>query len=147
MAKVGRKSKYKPEFAEKLVQHMRQGLSFEAFGGEVGVSTETLYRWIKAKKEFSEAKKIGENLSRLFWERMGMGGMLGTLHTDGPGGTQVPVKNFNATVWIFNMKNRFMWRDAQTWELPPPPGASEEDNELKQLSRAEKIALARKSKA
>lgn len=95
----GRPSKYKKEFCERLIKHMEDGLSFEAFAGEIGVAIDTVYNWNKKHPEFSEAKKIGTAKSQLFWEKMGRSGVVGKI----PG--------FNTAAWIFNMKNRFNWRD------------------------------------
>jgi transposase len=94
----GRPTDYKPEYCEMLVEHMKRGLSFEAFGAVVDVCEDTLYEWRKVHPEFSEAYKRGLAHSRNFWEELGL---IGT--TEG--------KNFNATTWIFNMKNRFKWKD------------------------------------
>jgi transposase len=101
VAKAGRPTKYKPEYCELLIEHMKAGLSFEAFGGVVagGVAKDTIYGWVRKYPAFSDAKKIGESLSRLWWEKVAVLGMTGK------------IKNFNATVWIFSMKNRFGWRD------------------------------------
>ncbi len=97
--KRGRPTTYDPKYCDMLVAHMAQGYSFEAFGADVEniATTSTLYLWAKEHEEFSEAKKKGEKLCRKFWETQGLVGM----HT----------KGFNATVWIFNMKNRFKWTD------------------------------------
>lgn len=99
MAKTGRPSKYKKEYGAQLITHMTTGLSFESFGGVVGVNRDTLYAWAERHREFSDAKKRGEAVSRLFWEKMGIMGMTGK------------VKGFNVAAWIFSMKNRFSWRD------------------------------------
>ena len=101
--KPGRPTKYKPEYCEKLVQHMADGYSFESFGGKVDVGRESLYRWEAKHQEFRDAKKRGSTKSQLHWEHMGRLG-LGS-------------KTFNATVWIFNMKNRFGWRDRTEQEV------------------------------
>lgn len=99
---VGRPSKYKKEFCEMLINHMKQGLSFESFGGVIGVAKDTLYQWVKKHKEFSDAKKIGTSFTILYWEKLGIAGTLGRI----PG--------FNSTSWIFNMKNReTKWKDRQ----------------------------------
>ncbi len=94
----GRPTKYKPEYCDALIEHMAKGYSFETFGASVGVWTSSTYLWLKHPK-FSEAKKEGEARCRLWWEKLGMGGASGHL------------KNFNAAAWIFNMKNRFHWKD------------------------------------
>ena len=98
---TGRPTKYKKEFCQKLIKHMAEGLSFEAFAGEVGVSLDTIYNWAKEHPEFSEAKKTGTSKCRAFWEKMGRNGAGGKL------------KGFQGGTWIFNMKNRFSWVDKQ----------------------------------
>lgn len=98
---VGRPTKYRKEFCQKLIDHMKQGYSFETFGAYVPgyASKETLYAWIRANRSFLDAKKAGESLSRAWWEKMAAAGMAGK------------IAGFNSTVWVFSMKNRFGWRD------------------------------------
>lgn len=71
---AGRPTKYKPEYCEMLVEHMREGFSFLSFGGlrEVDCGQNTLYEWEKAHPEFQEAKIRGEQACRLQWEKLGM---------------------------------------------------------------------------
>jgi hypothetical protein len=97
---VGRPTLYKPEYCEKLIEHMASGLSYECFGATIRVARSTVYEWEKFP-EFSDAKKIAFDQSMLYWERCGNEGMY-------MGGKDNP---FNSTIWIFNMKNRFNWRD------------------------------------
>ena len=97
--KMGRPTKYRESFCEDLKEHMAGGLSFECFGPAIGVAQSSVENWIKVHEKFLGAKKEGFALSRDFYEKVGRQGMLGKI----PG--------FNTTVWIFNMKNRFMWRD------------------------------------
>lgn len=98
----GAPSKWDDSFPDKLEAHLATGLSIEAFCGEVGISVDTFYRWEKVRPALSEAKKRGLAKSQSFWEKLGMAGMTGK------------IKNFNSAIWIFNMKNRFGWRD-----MPP----------------------------
>jgi hypothetical protein len=102
----GQPTKYRPEYCDLLIEHMRQGLSFESFAAIVGTHKQTLYNWCDARPEFLDAKKRATELCRLWWEKAGLGGMY-------MGGKDNP---FNATVWLFNMKNRFGWRDKQEIE-------------------------------
>jgi hypothetical protein len=81
---------------------MSKGLSFESFAAVVDVHEDSLWEWAKKHKDFSDAKKEAFAKSRLFWEQSGIEGLWGS--KDGP--------NINSTVWIFNMKNRFGWRDS-----------------------------------
>lgn len=96
----GRPTDYRPEYCQMLIDHMKQGNSFESFGAVADCAESTLYVWRDANPEFSEAYKRGSAYSRKFWEDLGI---VGT----------VEGKNFNATTWIFNMKNRFKWTDRQ----------------------------------
>lgn len=98
--KGGRPTKYRPEYCAALLKHMGEdGLSYETFAAVIGVNVDTLYAWEGRFPEFSEAKKTAFLKNRLFWEKAGLMGMAGKI----PG--------FNATLWIFNMKNRHGWRD------------------------------------
>jgi hypothetical protein len=91
--------KFKMQYCDMLEDHMAKGLSFEAFAGVIGVGPVTLYRWAKRYEEFKDAKEKGFAKSRLFWEKLGVAAAAGK------------VKDFNATAYVFNMKNRFGWRD------------------------------------
>jgi len=86
---------------QQVIDFMTQGYSKEATAAHLGIVKDTLYAWVKKYPEFSDAIKEGEIHSALWWEKTGMAGMLGKL----PG--------FNATTWIFNMKNRHGWSDKQ----------------------------------
>lgn len=97
---MGRKSKYEPAFADTLLEMMADGLSFEACCGHFKVCRDTGYEWIKRYEEFAEAKAIGEAMGQLYWERVAQANILCDKET-----------KFNATVFIFTMKNRFGWRD------------------------------------
>lgn len=98
---LGRPTDYKPEYCQLLIEHMGNGYSFEAFAAVVNCNRDTLYEWVKVNEDFSDAKKIAMERSRLFWEDIGIKLCKGVLM----GGS--------ATAYIFNMKNRFKneWRD------------------------------------
>lgn len=90
---------------------MQQGYSFEAFGGRVGVSKQTLYNWEKKFPEFAEAKAVAFEACRFWWEGQGIQNVLNTSESMANVGSNS--KSLNSAVWIFNMKNRFPdeWRD------------------------------------
>jgi len=94
---------YKPEYCELLMKHMAEGYGFQCFGITLDplVHHGITEQWLKIYPEFAEAKKNGDNLCLRWWETLGRAGAAGKL------------KNFNAATWIFNMKNRFLWRDRQ----------------------------------
>ena len=130
---AGRPSKYKPEHCSMLIEHMASGLSFESFAAAIGVNRDSLYEWTKVHEEFSDAKKEGFDKNLLFWEKHGINGLYSTSEYDRESGNTIS-KSLNATVWIFNMKNRHKWRDKQ-------PG--EEDQININLTLADKMAKAR----
>lgn len=105
----GRPTTYRPEYCQLLIEHMKQGLSFESFGAVVGCSSSTLYEWVAANEDFSSAKKLATEYCRIFWEKIAVDNLINTSEQWGKG--QAKSKALNSTVWIFNMKNRFKWRD------------------------------------
>ena len=100
---AGRPTKYDPKYCNMLIDHMEEGLSFEAFAGVISVNQDTLHEWAKVQPKFSEAKAIAFSRCRLFWEKKGIEG----LFSDKDG------MKINASLWTINMKNRFGWRERQ----------------------------------
>jgi len=101
----GRETKFKPEYCEQLIEHMSTGLSFESFAGECDVPLTTLWRWEAANPKFREAKQIGMSKGLVFWEKIGRNASAGK------------IPRFSAPAWIFNMKNRYQWRDKHEIEV------------------------------
>jgi hypothetical protein len=103
----GQPTKYRPEYCQELIDYMSEGKSFEAFAGRVSVARCTLYEWVKVYPEFKEAKDIAFSKCLEKWEEIGADGMY-------RGGKDNP---FQASIWIFQMKNRFGWRDKVEQEV------------------------------
>ena len=91
--------KYEDAYTQLVEDHLAHGLSFDSFAGVIGVNQDTLFNWLKKYPAFRDARDVGFQKGLLFWERMGLAGATGKL------------KGFNTGAWIFNMKNRFRWRD------------------------------------
>jgi transposase len=105
MAKVGRPTKYKPEYCDTVIEIMAQGASKAECCVKLGVTPQTFLNWIAANPEFLESVKLGSLMSKAWWEEKGRNATFGL--TEG----------FNATSYIFNMKNRFRESDdfGESW--------------------------------
>jgi len=98
---AGRPSKYKPEFCKTVIDCGTEGKTLAAMAEACGVNRETLNDWIVAHPAFSDAVKRGLQKAQVWWEDQGRIATFGGC------------EGFNATSFIFNMKNRFKedWRD------------------------------------
>ncbi len=104
---MGRPSEYRPEYCQALVDHLSEGLSFdsfpatliERFGRGAFVRKSTLYNWLKEHRDFLDAKEEGTARGFKLWEMIGRNAAAGR------------IEGFSASAWIFNMKNRYGWRD------------------------------------
>lgn len=95
----GRPTKFKPEYCEQLVEHMKQGFPFGTFAAIIHVNEDTLYEWCHKHEIFSEAKKKGKKYQELWWISMGRQAVMGQ------------VENFNSTTFVWMTKNLIGWRD------------------------------------
>lgn len=110
--KVGRPSDYRPEYCDTVIELMKDGASKAEVCLELNCSFHTFILWQEQNEEFLQAVKRGLHLSKGKWEQIGRKAAFGT------------VEGFNATAWIFNMKNRFgrmddfgeKWSDKQELE-------------------------------
>lgn len=127
-----RPTKYKPEYSQKLIDHMKQGNSFESFGAIVHCTEETLNLWTTKHEDFKYAKQLGKRYEMLYWEdllKKGASGQLPavrkrvTVFGENKEVKQVTVIDepgkFNATAVIFALKNKFPknWRERQELEI------------------------------
>lgn len=104
---VGRPTDYDEKFCDMLVEHMGEGLSFEAFAGLIGVCKQTLFNWEKIHPEFLDSKERGIAKSLLWWEKAGIEGLWSTSEKSGKDYSFT--RTFNGGVWSANMRNRFKW--------------------------------------
>lgn len=95
----GRPTKYKQEYCQQVIDWMAQGKSKTWCAAKMGIDVHTFIDWERNNPEFSAAGKKGMALSQAWWEDLGQNAAMGN------------VDNFNGTAWIFNVKNRFGWRD------------------------------------
>ena len=103
---AGRPTKYRKEMCDEIIPLFEQGMSITEVSVNIGISKETFNVWRKENKDFSDAVKRGIEASQAWWESKGRQATFGG------------VQGFNATSYIFNMKNRFSedWREKQEIE-------------------------------
>jgi hypothetical protein len=103
--KIGRPSKYDPSFCDLVIELGAQGKSKAQMAASIGVARSTFALWEQEYRAFSEAVKAAMDLSLSWWEEAGQ------LNMTRPG--------FNATAYIFQMKNRFSadYKDRQEQAL------------------------------
>lgn len=66
----GQPTKYRPEYGQMLIDHMKTGGSLTSFGAIVGVTRQTLHNWMDEHKPFFDARKLGEAHLINFLEQM-----------------------------------------------------------------------------
>lgn len=105
--KVGRPPKYKEEYNQKIIDVMREGSSKVQFCAEIEISYQTFLNWQQQYPEFLESVKRAELLCQAWWESKSQKAIFGQ------------VEGFNATGYIFNMKNRFpeFYKDKQEIDM------------------------------
>lgn len=98
----GRPTKYDPAICDRIVALGLVGKSKAQIRREIGIHHSTWGEWAQKYPEFSAAIKESYELSMAWWEDQGMSGMTRGVR-------------FNATAYIFQMKNRFPaeYRDRQ----------------------------------
>lgn len=112
---MGRPTKYKPEYCEKVIDLMSQGwakteVCYDREEG-LGIHFSTFLLWQEKHPEFKAAVEEGQRASEAWWNKTGRVAVLGGI--DG----------FNATTWIFNMKNRFGWADKMSQDHTSSDGS------------------------
>ena len=91
---IGRPSKYKPEYCERVVEMAREtGAGFAEYAAEFDVDRASMYRWAEEHEEFRTALTRAKIQEQAWWERMGKTGML--------------ADKFNALVWKTSVQARF----------------------------------------
>jgi hypothetical protein len=66
---AGRPTEYRPEYCDLVIEKMGEGLSLTAFSGLICVARDTVYQWIKAHREFSDAVSRARSCRVLYLER------------------------------------------------------------------------------
>ena len=100
----GQPTKYKEEYCEQIIEHMKDGKSAISFARSIDVCMDTLSEWKKVHSLFSAAYKKAMDYCEDYWANEGISGIWNE-----PG-----QKTLNTGVWAFYMKCRFGWRDKES---------------------------------
>lgn len=104
---AGAPTKYQEEFCERVIEMGKYGASKCEMACKLGISMDSFTRYEKDYDKFCGAVKEAMAHSQAWWEEKGRDATFGG------------VEGFNATSFIFNMKNRFAadWKDKRETEL------------------------------
>lgn len=156
--RMGRPSKYRPEFCRTILEHARQGGTMESFAALCGVSKQSIYTWMKDHPDFMDASKEAEPLRDKFYEDMGKmlaTGQLRRVKSEEPvlnakGEAVLDPKtgdvlmrreyehvHGSATAWIFLCKNILGWSDKRM--IGMIPAGAEDGRRARDLTPKERM--------
>lgn len=107
---------YSLDMCDRVIEIGRDGGSVCEMAVGLGITRDTLYRWMEVHSEFSDSVKHARELSQAWWEKTGRD----ALHAD----------KFQSVVWKKIVEARFPndYRDNTRVEVAPPTeGMTEED--------------------
>ena len=109
---VGRPSKYKPEFCERILELAAEGAGWSEYAAEFGIDRTTLYDWAESHEEFSTVLKRAKVLEQAWWESEAR---LNVRH-----------KEFNANLWGRSVMARFRddYTERKVTEVSGPDGGA-----------------------
>ncbi len=131
---AGRPTKYDPSMCDIVIAAGEEGETLAGMAEACDVDRATITNWMDEHPEFFSAVKRGLQRAQVWWERQGKLATFGS------------VPGFNATSYIFNMKNRFPsdWREKQDVDLTSSDGSmTPQALNLKNLSDTELAAMAK----
>lgn len=130
--KRGRPTKYKPDYCDAIIEHMKDGASMASFAASIGVCRATLNVWAGEHPDFLEAIKRGKAACASWWEER-----LRTIAS--AGGTSA-----QATASIFGLKNMAAddWRDNKQLEHSGPDGGPIVTKDVTDLTDEQLAAIA-----
>ena len=100
---------YTEEMPIRLIEHFKEGRSFESFAGrdDVMVGRSTIYDWVDKYEEFRIAKEIGESKALYFYETLLNAISRGKTIKDSKGEVVFDPKKSDPKSVMFVLKTRF----------------------------------------
>ena len=90
---VGRPSKYKPEYCERIIELGKQGYSHAELAADLEVDKHSMYRWAEQHEEFRTALHAAKTYEQAWFEREARSNMKN--------------RDFNANLWYRSAASRF----------------------------------------
>ena len=97
--------------AETLPEMFKEGQGVAEVWAELNICKNSFYKAIEISSKFSDAYKRGCELSEAWWIRLGRDGAS-------------KMVDIQPATWIFNMKNRFDWREKADNTIANPDGSN-----------------------
>ena len=91
--KVGRPTKYDPEFCERVIEFGKIGMCWEEIAAALDINYDTFWNWRKIYPEFTEATTRAKQYEYAWWLTAGREGQF--------------QRGWNAQGWALQMRNRF----------------------------------------
>lgn len=67
--KVGRPTDFKPEYGDRILELMTEGLSLAAAAAEIDVHRQRVYEWLEKHPEFADTVRLAQAKRQNFLER------------------------------------------------------------------------------
>jgi len=96
-SKGGAPTKYKKEYCKGVIDYLSKGKSITQYASSLMVHKDTVYEWAKVHLEFSDALKLGRQLSEAYWQDKLADDMYDT--------------SINSPLYKLYFANRFGWSD------------------------------------
>lgn len=121
----GQPTKYDPSYCARLIEHGRNGRSFETFAVEIGVHRDTVNEWTRKHPEFSDAVDQARALRIQLFEDASRNiamGIVPKAPTDENGAPVGLMTRGSATMAMFLLRNLDPTRYRREFDdaLPPP---------------------------
>src|SRR5210317_110290 len=123
----GRPTKYKKRYCQDVIEHMKNGASFNSFAAKIEVDDSQIRRWKQKYPDFYTACKIAEKKSLEWWENFAMQAATGRLYDKAHKGKY---DKHNTGMIQFIMKQRF-YRDYNKAAYIAPEDQNKQEMEFK----------------
>ncbi len=111
---AGRPTDYDPVYCDSVIGWGKDGKSLAWMAAEIGVSKQTVNRWMLAHPEFCAAMEKARTLAQRWWEDKGQ--------------SNLESQHFQAALWSRSMAARFGddWREVRRQENTGPDGGPQQ---------------------